>query len=303
VYSIDHRPVFRLLLLSLLLLATGCSKAPDQAVEQPAGKPALWKVTGKKGVAWLFGSVHLLPPDTGWQTPAIDDAVRGSDVLVLETSGLDDPQAMGQTFAQLGMSGGLPTIASRVDPALRPIIDKLDEAIPGPRKVLDHMESWAAALTLAAAINDDLDLSADRGVEHVLTLRFRADEKPVQGLETVSQQFGFFDQLSEQDQRRMLDSILRGARESRGEYQQMLKAWLRGDADAVLQDQQGGVLASPAIREALLDGRNRNWAKQIAAMVDQGSKSFVAVGAGHMAGKNGVPALLMAAGYRVERIQ
>jgi uncharacterized protein len=291
------------LFLPVALLLGACSKPAEPVRVEGEGKPALWKVEGKTGTAWLFGTVHLLPPDTDWQTPVLDQAIRQSDNLVLEASGLDDEQAVAKIFAGLGVSGGQPKLTSRTDPALHSVIDRLDADVPGPRAVLDHMESWAAALTLASVQSAGLGLNSGSGVESVLTLRFRADGKAISGLETISEQFGFFDQLSEKDQRLMLDSILRNGDKNRSQFEKMLAAWMRGDPDAVIADEADGILASPAIREALLDRRNRNWTTKIAKRIDSGEKIFVAVGAGHMAGQGGVPALLRTMGHTVERVQ
>jgi uncharacterized protein YbaP (TraB family) len=289
--------------LSIALLLGACSKPVEPVRIEGEGKPALWKVQGKTGTTWLFGTVHLLPSDTDWQTAAFHDAVRQADSLLLEASGLDDQKAVAEIFASMGVSGGQPKLTSRTDAALHPVIDRLDSDIPGPRAVLDHMESWAAALTLASVQSADLGLNQNSGVERVLTLRFRAEDKAISGLETISQQFGFFDLLSEKDQRLMLDRVLRNSDKNRPQFEKMLAAWMRGDPDAVIADLNDGILASPAIREALLDGRNRNWAAQIAKRVDNNDNVFVAVGAAHMAGKGGVPALLGDMGYAVERVQ
>lgn len=289
--------------LSIFVLLAACSKPVEPVHIEGEGKPALWKVQSKAGTAWLFGTVHLLPPDTDWQTAAFHDAVRQSDSLLLEASGLDDQKAVAEIFASMGVSGGQPKLTSRTDAALHPVIDRLDADVSGPRAVLDHMESWAAALTLASAQSADLGLRQGSGVERILTLRFRAEDKPISGLETISEQFGFFDSLPEKDQRLILDSVLRNTDKNRRQFEMMLSAWMRGDPDAVIADQRDGILASPIIREALLDSRNRNWAAQIAKRIDKGDKIFVAVGAAHMAGKGGVPALLRDMGYAVERVQ
>ena len=289
--------------LTLVMLLGACSKPAEPVKIDGEGAPALWKVQSRTGTVWLFGTVHLLPPDTDWQTPAFHDAIRQSDSLLLEASGLDDRQAVGEVFANMGVSGGQPKLTSRTDAALHPVIDRLDAAVPGPRAVLDHMESWAAAITLASVQSSDLGLSQGSGVERVLTLRFRAENKAILGLETISEQFGFFDQLPEKDQRLMLDSVLRTTDKNRDQFQAVLSAWMRGDPDAVIINQADGILASPTIREALLDGRNRNWAAQIAKRIDAGDDVLVAVGAAHMAGKGGVPALLQGMGYKVERVQ
>ena len=64
-----------------------------------------------------------------------------------------------------------------------------------------------------------------------------------------------------------------------------------------------GMMGDPELREALMDGRNRAWVERIAAAIAAGSKPFVAVGAAHMLGAQGLPALLAERGYTVTRIQ
>lgn len=295
------------LLLGLLLLAA-CSVQPEQPpiVVASKGKPALWQVTtadGNGGRAWLFGSVHLLPQGTDWQGPAIDEAIRVSDGLVIEVTGLDDKQAVGALFAAMGIDHDMPRLADRIGVRQRTELDKaLDAASIHPR-VLDKMETWAAALTLSSSISNGLGLNSDAGVERVLQLRYAADEKPVQGLETVQQQFGFFDALPEKEQRILLSVVVGGVAESRTRFQKMLDAWMVGNVDALLANADEGLLASPLIRETLLDARNRRWADSIGTMVDGGKKPFIAVGAGHLAGKGGVPELLAAKGYVIKRVQ
>lgn len=296
-------PLLRALFACTLLLLASCAKEPDPVVVDKEGAPALWEISGPKGAGWIFGTVHVLPPDTDWQTAAMDGAIREADSLVLEASGLDDEASVAQIFAHMGISGRQPTLASRVDPALHPVLDELVNQLKVSPKVLDQMKSWAAALTLSSAMGNELGLSHGAGAERALILRFRSENKTIGGLETISEQFGYFDRLPEVEQRMMLNILLRGAQDNRETYKKMLAAWMNGDPEGVIDVDKQGILASPAIREALLDGRNRNWAKQIAAMIDDGQRPFVAVGAAHVAGKGGVPSLLKAAGYRVKRVQ
>lgn len=295
-----------LLLFSLLL--AGCSKSDaDQVfVSTDKAQPAIWKVTradNTGGTAWLMGTVHLLPSDLEWQSAKLDSAIDSASHLVVEAQGLENQQQLSVQFAQMGISKDLPALSQRVPPDLRARLDDAQRRSAIPFKVLDRMESWAAALTLAASASADLGLKPEEGVERVLTLRFKGARKPIVGLETVSQQFGYFDRLSEADQRAMLNAVLRSGSSNRQSYQLMLDAWLSGDNDRLLDRPDDGILATPALRLALLDRRNQLWAAQIAKMIDKGERPFVAVGAAHLAGKGGVQALLASKGYRVERIQ
>ena len=56
------------------------------------------------------------------------------------------------------------------------------------------------------------------------------------------------------------------------------------------------------MREVLLDGRNGALAEKLAALLKREDKTVAAIGLLHLLGKRGVPALLQAKGYRVERV-
>lgn len=302
----------RLFCILLVLSFFACSSEPHKplVVADAVGKPAIWKVTakGKKAEkrgqsAYLFGTIHLLPAKANWRGPIIDDAIRKSRILVTEVTGLDDKAAVGAIFSKLGVSKGLPVLEQRVPANL---VNKLKEArknVDAPASVLDKMETWAAALTIGSSMSNDLGMEASSGVEPLLQMQFSAMGKSHSGLETVSQQFGYFDQLPESDQRILLAATLRSADNARAETQVMLDNWMRGNVDGLLENSQSSILSSPGLRSSLLDKRNRNWADQVAKMIDQGRTPFVAVGAAHMAGPGGLPALLKAKGYKVQRIQ
>lgn len=300
--------LWQLLTLGLLLLIAGCSKPAthEPVFAKKEGKPALWKVTGPKGktgTAYVFGTVHMLPAETKWQSGLLDTAIQASDALIIEVVGLEDSTATNVVFRALGASPDQPPLASRVPAHLRAKLMEAAEPVPGPVDALDRLESWAAALMIAANGNAGLGLEKSHGVEALLQLRFAAQDKPINGLETISQQFGFFDTLPESDQRRMLAEIARSAANVHSEYQKLLDDWLAGRVDALVESANAGLLASPILRAVLLDNRNRNWANQIATMIGKGQHPFVAVGAGHLGGAGGVPALLKAQGYSVERVQ
>src|SRR5207253_2543454 len=67
-------------LIGSLALAVFLATAPAAAAEAPPviatikAHPALWTVRSAKGTAYLFGSVHLLPPNIDWHSPDVDAA-------------------------------------------------------------------------------------------------------------------------------------------------------------------------------------------------------------------------------------
>jgi len=265
-------------------------------------RPALWKVADADTTIYLFGTIHLLPKDLAWQSPKIAAAMRASRELYLETV-LDDPQAAGAMLREIGMSPGLPPLLDRVPADKRAALQRVVEKSGVPLAVLDRFETWASALTLASASLRDLPVSSDYGAEAVLTKTFRAAKKPVAGLETTVEQFGFFDGLSEAAQRQFLVSIAEDVGSQRAEFDAMIGAWGSGDVKKIALTFDDELKLSPELTEALLKRRNANWTAWIEKRMAAPGVVFVAVGAGHLAGADSVEAMLGRVGLKVRRLQ
>ncbi len=82
----------------------------------------------------------------------------------------------------------------------------------------------------------------------------------------------------------------------------MVAEWLEGDADALAALMNEG-LTDPDLAEALLYMRNRNWAAWIDERLDTPGTTFVAVGAGHLAGQNSVQDYLAENDIEAVRVQ
>ena len=161
-------------------------------------------------------------------------------------------------------------------------------------------ESWAVALQIAAIGGLKQGMEPDKGVEP--ELRKVIGRKPITGLETIDSQFGIFDALPPRAQTVLLEQVAHEAADSRDDDKDMLALWLRGDELGIAREAQSGFLADPTLRNALLTRRNLAWADQINAMLKDGNKPFIAVGAAHVAGVDGLPRLLEARGWQVKRV-
>ncbi|MGZ2411536.1 uncharacterized protein ACUXST_000933 [Sphingomonas sp. F9_3S_D5_B_2] len=282
--------------------ATGAALSPQAAAAKQA--PALWSVSDADTTVYLFGTIHLLPENYQWQTPALDKAVTNAQELVVETL-IDEknPQALVSTLMQMAVSPGVPPISQRVPPSKRAALDAAIVKSGIPRAAFDRMETWAAAFMLLGNQFRDMGLKNGLGVEPVLKSAFTTKGNTIGQLETNAEQLSFFDRLPEKAQRTLLLGAIESPADTKTEFQGMLNAWQRGDVNAIARTFNHDLAASPELRDALLKRRNANWSRWIEQRMQKPGSVMVAVGAGHLAGKDSVVDLLERDGLKVRRIQ
>ncbi|WP_213981222.1 TraB/GumN family protein [Sphingomonas sp. dw_22] len=292
--------MIRALLLGLLLLLGACKATPEPKARD--ADPALWVVRDADTTIYLFGTVHMMRPGLTWFDEAVRKAFDASDALVLELVMPPEDQ-MQALVAELGTTKSGPILPQQLPPALAA---KLRAALPQAGMspdALDHAEPWLAAMTLSVQPLRQLGYDDKDGAEQVLNAAARAAGKPIVGLETARQQFGYFDRLSAPAQRQLLETTLDDLPNAATEIETMVQDWSAGDADALARLLNADLDRAPELKQALLVTRNRNWANWIAARMRQPGTVFVAVGAGHLAGTDSVQAELAKRGLKVERVR
>ncbi|MBA2919946.1 TraB/GumN family protein [Sphingomonas sp. MAH-20] len=287
---------FATLLLTVALAACG-SAAPAA----PQAKPAMWKLSDPDTTIYLFGTVHVLPDDLKWRTPRFDQTVGQAKELVLEINDQDDKTKVAEVYRRLALSPGLPPILDRVPDSKRAALAAAIGKAGLKPEQLDHMETWAVAVTIGASMYAGMGASADNGVENQLRNAFKG--RPVEGLETTEQQLGYFDTMPEATQRKLLVSMIDDVKNASADFRKMLTAWSSGDTGAIARTFDDELKKAPEIAHVLIDQRNANWVDWLKQRLDQPGTVLVAVGAGHLAGNGSVIDLLRKQGLKVERVQ
>ena len=284
--------------LCALLMVAACGREP---VAPADGKgPALWRVQGHGLNGWLFGTIHVLPKGLAWRTEKIRAAIEGADQLVLESAEIQDRARTMALFEKMGRSPGLPPVETRVPAGERDELRRIIDEGGTSTQLLSGYESWAAAMLLSAAAQQSLHVSGNEGVEPILIEEFRKAGKPIGGLETVARQFGAFDRLPEGAQRRLLVQTVDEARGMKALYHRILRAWLNGDLAALAREDQMGAQPDPVVEQAVLIARNRDWSEAVGKIR---GRPFIAVGTGHLTGRENLIGLLEARGYRLTRVE
>ena len=140
------------------------------------------------------------------------------------------------------------------------------------------------------------------GVEMTMTQRAVADGKPIEGLETIDEQLAFLDGLPMEAQRDMLLQVLIEGAEMSESIDDLVGAWHHGNTkvleDVLLSSMDG----QEELSNALVSNRNLRWADQIEAWLEDDEDYLVVVGALHLVGDDGVPALLDARGFGIQQL-
>ncbi len=286
----------RLALAALAALALLSCRAAEPA------HPALWRVDGPGGqTAWLFGTIHALPAPVAWRSAAVEKALAAADRVVVEAADLEDRAKAADLFQRLGTSAGLAPLSQRVAPNQRPELNRLLAKAGLNERQFDGTETWAAALTLNQVSLAEARSEGENGIDRQILLDHGG--KPLDQFEGLEGQLSLFDHLSEDDQRALLSGVIASAPQARQETERLQAAWKGGDVQAIAALDGQGMLADPDLRRILLVARNQAWIVRLKGLMGSGAKPFVAVGALHLVGPDGLVAQFEAQGYRVRRLQ
>jgi len=140
------------------------------------------------------------------------------------------------------------------------------------------------------------------GVEQQLEHDAQADGKPISGLETIDEQLGALQGMSNADQARFLDMVVSEMHDVESETQSVVTAWRTGDAPklaALLSDEYKSF---PNLYRVLVSERNKRWVPQIEKLLHGNQDVFVVVGALHLVGEGGLLELVRHDGFKPEQL-
>lgn len=276
--------------------------APAPAPIEGRG-PALWVVRDADSTLYLFGSVHVLRPTTGWASPRVQAAFDSASDIWFEISNPDDQAAIMPLIQQHGLSLDTP-LSSRLTPEENAELEAAAGAMGSSAAQLQPFKPWLAALTLSVAPLVKAGYDPKSGVELVLKARAEAAGKPIHAFETIDKQVGILANLPDEVQMAFLRETLKDYEKAATQLDEMVSAWASGDIGAIdrimvaeLKD------ASPALYQALLVDRNTDWADQIQTLLQGSGTAFIAVGTGHLTGDDSVQAILKQRGVTVETVE
>lgn len=306
--SSPTRRLRRACLAALLALGIGAQAAPA------AAEPPMWVLKDADSTVYLFGTVHLLDPSIQWQTPRVQKALGEATQLWVEIAippGGELEMAMG--MLQRALSPGQP-LSSRLTEQERAQLKKLLTRSPDAQAlgaVIEMTKPWFATITLGVMPLMAAGYDASAGADTVLMSAAREQGDEVVGLETAEQQIDWIAGGTDEEQLAALKRLLAV---SEAEFDAMMadmdegvRAWMKGDTkplEKVADEWRNGKddpLSAGMSYEVMIVDRNENWAGQLEKLMAGKGVAFVAVGAGHLVGRDSLQEKLAARGIKAAK--
>ena len=267
------------------------------------GSPVMWTMSDDDTTVHLFGTVHLLRPETEWLTPALTAALEASNAIMIEADA-SSPEAMQQMqpiIMQYGQFEDDQTLSGVLDDEQEALVNGALSGMGATVQAFDAMKPWMVSLQIGVfnMINSGYDPAS--GVEPKLLEIAKAGNKEMLYLETATDQIKILGgaPIDEQVEGLMMTTL---TADSGAEMLDVIvDEWADGDVKGI-----GAIMGNPDIfgsdemYDALLTQRNRNWIPKIEALLDREGTYVVAVGAAHLAGDDSVIKMLRDNGHKVK---
>lgn len=284
-----------------------------EAAEIPNGEAIFWKIE-REGLkpSWLLGTAHVTDPRVTELSPAMSEALAGASTVALELKELRDPQAMAVASFRYAKLMVLPP-----DESLWDLIPDDQESLvrdnpnlpPGAAGTLFGYQPWVVAAMLSIPPCEFARKAA--GLDTLDTIIARTSDKqhiPLEGLETVEEQLSVLSGMPVDLQVKYLLAVAKLGTRTADYFETLISLYAQHNVPAYIplmtrlepMDKDGEAMMA-FVEEELTRKRNHTMANRAAALLAKGNV-FIAVGALHLPGDEGLVELIREAGYKVSPI-
>jgi len=285
-------------LLGLIVFLAGCSSLGSFS----KSKSALWRIRGEHNVVYLLGSVHILPKSVYPLHPALERAFADSQQVAFE---VDIGRATGgkvrQAFGEIGTYPRGDDLSHHVSPLTLQIVKLACAQLGVSYEKAKRFKPSLLAELLTLRYTELAGFQEEFGVDIYFYQRAKALNKPIFGLETVSDQANVLLQNEKKGEQHLLFTI-----GSLPEYKialtEMVEAWRNGQVDVLDRFLNQDESNDPEMFYRMFAKRNARWLPQIERLTHENFNCLVIVGAGHLVGNHGLIETLRHRGYRIEQL-
>ncbi len=287
------------LVILLLVVAVQTATAGD--------KLFMWQAESATATVTMVGSIHVGQAGFFPLADPYEKAFAAASVLAVEVD-MTDPAVLQESamlMMQKGMLPGDETLQTRLEPALYARLETYAQENNVPLAMYQKFKPGIVAMMLVMDAYQKQGFDPELGIDKHFLDAAKAAGKEIRSLETVADQLDLFLEIDDTLDDILVAEFLDQTVDIKAETAEMIGYWQDGDAeglDRFLQSEIGDTPEMVAFYRTLLDDRNVAMADSVAAWLDGDTDIFMAVGAGHYAGENGIVALLQKRGLAVAQV-
>ncbi len=263
----------------------------------PYAQGLLWKISkGNKALGYLFGTIHIADTEVTTLPDVVAKALHESDHFAMEV--LPDAEQM-LLFSQMMFFHDGQRLSELV---AAPIYDKTKSILSAYHLDADAvsvMQPWAAFLLM------NYPPDQRQPLDFVLMALAQQNGATLSGLESLQAQADIFSDLDLNEQVKLLTDTVCHYDIVEEDFIALKAFYLKRDLGGLYNYTQRHSISQTPIYEKLMKklivDRNHTMVKRMQPILDQG-KSFIAIGALHLIGNEGVLALLKKQGYKIVAI-
>lgn len=270
-------------------------------VEVKDGKSLLWKIEGNglEEPSYLFGTMHLIEEEYFVFPESLEERIKDCDRVVMEVA--DISNASGAMDAMMAKEGE--TLKDMFSPEQYDSLMNIGaEAMGMSRESFEKIFGKMKPFGIISAMSKASFKGNTKSYEMTLISLANLNKIEKGGLETIEEQLGFFDQIPNDKMKSIILETMKTSGEDNKEMVEMMQIYKEQDLEKLgkfMIEQSPEMMEN---EEILLTGRNKRWIPKIEEFAKSG-KSFIAVGAAHLVGEEGVINLLREKGYTLTPIR
>ncbi len=281
-----------------VFLSLFCS--PFLSAQLSGEKTVLWKISGNGLAApsYLFGTIHVMPSDLFTIFPEADEELKQSEQLILEMV-MDVPLATQIEWAKMMILPHGENLESLLpEEQFRLFKEYVLDSLQIKEKKFERYLILKPFSFYSALIPEVIGRKLESYEMHYTKIARKMDI-PVLGLETFEFQLAIFDSIPVENQ---IDLFFGEQSDMKKEFADMIRMYEEQDIYEMAEELKEENEAYGDMEYKLVIQRNHNWAGLLSEWIKE-KPSFIAVGAGHLAGENGLIRLLRENGFDVDPVK
>ena len=259
----------------------------------------LWKISGNglSQHSYLYGTIHVMPKDKFSVSPKIREAFNYSAMMALEVDLNMDLKAKIQMAQEMILPGGKTIKDYMTAGDFQKLHSFCVDSLKMKKRKLKKYYRLKPFFFSSYIALEEMGETSSYEMEFMKIAKKR--KMNMIGLESIEFQLQTINKISIEDQVKML--VQEFDANPTAPFDQMLNLYLNEDLEGLYKVVSEESDAIPEFNYNFLEVRNKNWIPVIEKNISSNS-FFIAVGAAHLPGENGVIQLLRSKGYSIEPV-